>query len=75
MEPTRREFVQTTATMAASSICGASGAAADAPSPTPHPLLTPADKFKDVSRGNPKPFTLKGDALAAARLTPETWRL
>jgi DMSO/TMAO reductase YedYZ molybdopterin-dependent catalytic subunit len=28
-----------------------------------------------VSRGNPKPFTLKGQALSNARLTPETWRL
>ncbi len=41
----------------------------------PHPLLTPADKFRDVSRGNPKPYTLTGDALVQARLTPETWRL
>src|SRR4051812_2526071 len=38
-------------------------------------VLTPADKFEDVSRGNPKPFTLRGDALLNARLTPETWRL
>ena len=29
----------------------------------------------DVSRGNPKPFTLRGEALARARLTRETWRL
>ncbi len=41
----------------------------------PHPFLTPADKFEDVSRGNPKPYTLTGDALIQARLTPETWRL
>ena len=38
-------------------------------------LLTSAEEFRDVSRGNPKPFTLKGDALVDARLTPETWRL
>jgi DMSO/TMAO reductase YedYZ molybdopterin-dependent catalytic subunit len=38
-------------------------------------LLTPAGDFVDVSRGNPKPFTLKGEALAKARLTLETWRL
>jgi DMSO/TMAO reductase YedYZ molybdopterin-dependent catalytic subunit len=37
--------------------------------------LTDAEKFRDVSRGNPKPFTLKGDDLVQARLTPETWRL
>ncbi|MEY4482818.1 MAG: hypothetical protein RL693_270, partial [Verrucomicrobiota bacterium] len=41
----------------------------------PHPFLTPADKFEDVSRGNPKPHKLTGDALLEARLTPETWRL
>jgi DMSO/TMAO reductase YedYZ molybdopterin-dependent catalytic subunit len=37
-------------------------------------LTTPSD-FQDVSRGNPRPHTLKGDALVRARLTPETWRL
>lgn len=41
----------------------------------PHPFLTPADDFYNVSRGNPKPYTLQGDALKAARLTPDTWRL
>ena len=38
-------------------------------------FLTDQEKFTDVSRGNPKPFTLKGEALAKARLTPESWRL
>src|SRR6516225_12200281 len=38
-------------------------------------FLTNADEFRDVSRGNPKPFTLQGDKLLAARLTPATWRL
>src|SRR5262249_32792949 len=37
--------------------------------------LTPAAEFRDVSRGNPKPFTRKGDDLVRARLAPETWRL
>ncbi len=37
-------------------------------------LTTPAD-FQDVSRGNPRPHTLKGEALVKVRLTPETWRL
>lgn len=41
----------------------------------PRTFLTPAAKFIDVSRGNPKPHTLKGDALIAARLTKDTWRL
>src|SRR5438874_7544275 len=43
--------------------------------PERRPFLTKPEAFRDVSRGNPKPHTLKGDALAAARLTPETWRL
>ena len=38
-------------------------------------LLTNAEAFRDVSRGNPKPFTLKGEDLVKARLTPSTWRL
>jgi DMSO/TMAO reductase YedYZ molybdopterin-dependent catalytic subunit len=38
-------------------------------------FLTSPDKFADVSRGNPKPYKLQGDALLNARLTPETWRL
>jgi DMSO/TMAO reductase YedYZ molybdopterin-dependent catalytic subunit len=44
--------------------------------PPPEPkFLTEPDNFTDVSRGNPKPHTLKGEALVKARLTPETWRL
>ena len=39
------------------------------------PFLTPGDQFRDVSRGNPVPHTLEGNALVEARLTPETWRL
>ena len=38
-------------------------------------FLTEAGAFVDVSRGNPKPHTLKGEALSRARLTPRTWRL
>lgn len=37
-------------------------------------LTTPA-QFRDVSRGNPRPHTLKGDDLVRARLTQDTWRL
>ena len=43
--------------------------------PSTRSFLTDASDFVDVSRGNPKPFTLRGEALARARLTPETWRL
>ena len=39
------------------------------------PFLTEARDFVDVSRGKPKPYTLKGEALPKARLTPESWRL
>jgi DMSO/TMAO reductase YedYZ molybdopterin-dependent catalytic subunit len=38
-------------------------------------FLTNPPDFRDVSRGNPRPFTLKGQALVKARLTPSTWRL
>jgi DMSO/TMAO reductase YedYZ molybdopterin-dependent catalytic subunit len=41
----------------------------------PRPYLTPGDEFTDVSRGDPVPHTLDGEALVAARLTPGTWRL
>jgi DMSO/TMAO reductase YedYZ molybdopterin-dependent catalytic subunit len=37
--------------------------------------LTKPDAFRDVSRGNPKPYNLKGEALVKARLTKESWRL
>src|SRR5438552_13606035 len=43
--------------------------------PAERPFLTKPEKFGDVSRGDPKPHTLKGDALVKARLAPETWRL
>ena len=43
--------------------------------PEPRPLLTPAKDFEDVSRGDPIPHKLKGEALVAARLTTDTWRL
>jgi DMSO/TMAO reductase YedYZ molybdopterin-dependent catalytic subunit len=38
-------------------------------------FLTGQPDFRDVSRGNPRPWSLKGAALTNARLTPETWRL
>jgi len=37
--------------------------------------LTPGEDFSDVSRGNPIPHTLEGEALVKAGLTPESWRL
>src|SRR5689334_23257498 len=86
---TRRDFVRKTSALAATALAGSfshTAKTADAPAPLstrttpdnsapPRPFLTPSDKFRDVSRGNPKPHTLKGDALVQARLTPESWRL
>ena len=43
--------------------------------PKKRSFLTNAEAFQDVSRGNPKPYSLKGDDLVKARLTPATWRL
>jgi DMSO/TMAO reductase YedYZ molybdopterin-dependent catalytic subunit len=43
--------------------------------PAAKKFLTKPAEFYDVSRGNPKPYTLKGDKLVKARLTPATWRL
>jgi DMSO/TMAO reductase YedYZ molybdopterin-dependent catalytic subunit len=45
------------------------------PDAPPRTFLTSAKDFDDVSRGDPVPHTLKGDALVKARLTFETWRL
>ncbi|GEP43141.1 molybdopterin-dependent oxidoreductase [Brevifollis gellanilyticus] len=45
------------------------------PAPATRSFLTSAADFEDVSRGNPKPHTLTGDALVRAGLTPETWKL
>ncbi len=78
----RRSFLGLTA--ATGFAAGFPGWAAEAASDHPavgaarlpaRPFLTEAGDFVDVSRGNPKPFTLRGEALARARLTPETWRL
>lgn len=71
--PTRRDFVAGATAVG----CVGTGAAAAAgpPGPADRPFLTPAADFRDVSRGNPKPHTLRGAAQEAARLTPATWRL
>ena len=47
----------------------------DTPRPPVRPYLTPAGEFRTVARGDPRPDTLVGEALKAARLTPDTWRL
>jgi DMSO/TMAO reductase YedYZ molybdopterin-dependent catalytic subunit len=45
------------------------------PNPESRDFLTTSEEFRDVSRGNPKPCDLVGEALVKAKLTPETWRL
>jgi DMSO/TMAO reductase YedYZ molybdopterin-dependent catalytic subunit len=52
----------------------AAQAAAQAATPARSYLTNPS-AFADVSRGNPRPYTLKGEQLVQARLTPATWRL
>jgi hypothetical protein len=80
----RRAFVRNTSMAAASTLAGgivSRPTTADAappktvPTPYPKPLLTASDDYYDVSRGNPKPHSLVGEALVEARLTPESWRL
>lgn len=80
----RRSFVGSTAALAATYFTAGnsargqdSAAAAAVPDESgfAHPFLTPANDFNTVARGNPKPHTLTGEALADARMTPETWRL
>ncbi|MGE0759251.1 MAG: molybdopterin-dependent oxidoreductase [Pirellulaceae bacterium] len=39
------------------------------------PYFTPADQFRDVSRGKPIPHTLSEEKRQAVGLTRETWRL
>lgn len=53
----------------------AGGVPSSPPVAAPRPFLTPGKDFQDVSRGQPLPHTLRGEAQARARLTPEAWRL
>jgi DMSO/TMAO reductase YedYZ molybdopterin-dependent catalytic subunit len=75
----RRDFIRVAGTTAAL----AAGAMIDA-APLIDPqaskgqersYLTNPPDFFDVSRGTPRPYTLQGEQLIKARLTPETWRL
>jgi DMSO/TMAO reductase YedYZ molybdopterin-dependent catalytic subunit len=75
---TRRSVLRLGVTgLIASQVTRSSMARVDPQPPTlpSRPFLTPGKDFQDVSRGNPVPHTLKGDALLKARLTPETWRM
>jgi DMSO/TMAO reductase YedYZ molybdopterin-dependent catalytic subunit len=77
----RRDFMRAAAGAAA--LVATAGAVEAAPlagdppaaAPTQRSYLTNPPSFVDVSRGNPRPHTLKGEALVQARLTRDTWRL
>jgi DMSO/TMAO reductase YedYZ molybdopterin-dependent catalytic subunit len=74
----RREFMCAVGSAAVlTAVAEGSAVAGDPPAaaPPPRTYLTNQPGFVDVSRGDPRPHTLKGDALVAARLTPATWRL
>ncbi len=75
---TRRDTLRLGAGLALSAMGGSSTIASPRPSRADgqlRPYLTPWDDFTDVSRGNPIPHSLTGEALRKARLTNETWRL
>ncbi|MDR3632596.1 MAG: molybdopterin-dependent oxidoreductase [Isosphaeraceae bacterium] len=77
----RREFLGTIAATGLTTALATRRATADGKRGAPNApatskrFLTSAEKFVDVSRGNPKPSTLRGEARAKARLTTDTWRL
>ncbi|MFO0959153.1 MAG: molybdopterin-dependent oxidoreductase [Isosphaeraceae bacterium] len=79
--PTRRDTFRLGAALALSAAAGRASLSETAPpappvdDDPPRPYLTPGDDFQDVSRGDPIPHTLQGEALVRARLTPESWRL
>lgn len=70
----RRSFIRL-GTLGVTASQVSSSLAVEGGKPSLHPVLTPDKDFNDVSRGNPKPHTLRGEAQVAARLTPKTWRL
>lgn len=79
---TRRSFVRRSTALAAATLAVGKSTRADdndllnaSAVECPHPFLTAPDEFYTVARGEPVPHTLMGEALAAARMTPETWRL
>jgi DMSO/TMAO reductase YedYZ molybdopterin-dependent catalytic subunit len=74
----RRDFMRSAAAATAAAGLAQAAPAGGQPPPTAareRRYLTNPPEFEDVSRGNPRPHTLKGDALIQARLTPHTWRL
>jgi DMSO/TMAO reductase YedYZ molybdopterin-dependent catalytic subunit len=77
----RRDFIRAVGTATGAGIVSVAQADPMQPADPPsaagqeRPYLTNPPNFVDVSRGNPRPHTLKGEQLVQARLTAETWRL
>lgn len=79
---TRRYFLRLGAVGAAALKFSSLLARADSTAPelakaieTLEPYFTPAEKFRDVSRGKPLPHTLSPEKKRAVGLTRDTWRL
>ena len=71
----RTTAVATAAVMAGKTVNGAGNDENDYQELCPHSFLTEGSDFYDVSRGNPKPYTLMGQQRVDAGLTQESWRL
>jgi DMSO/TMAO reductase YedYZ molybdopterin-dependent catalytic subunit len=56
-------------------LVASSGQEPASPSPDIEPYLTPQERFRDVSRGNPLPHKLPPEKLAQVGLSRETWKL
>ncbi|MDF1858992.1 MAG: molybdopterin-dependent oxidoreductase [Verrucomicrobiales bacterium] len=70
----RRQFTKRAGVLATASLLENPVSGKEAGTVEP-PFLTPAADFYDVSRGKPKPHTLRGEDLVQAGLTPESWSL
>jgi len=80
MTPSRRSFLRLGAAAAAALGTGLPVRAQDTADlaravEDADPYLTPQEKFRDVSRGNPLPHKLPPEKLAQVGLTRETWKL
>lgn len=80
MSPSRRSFLGFGAAAAAAVGTGLPLVAQDAADlaravEEADPYLTPQEKFRDVSRGNPLPHKLPPEKLAQVGLSRETWKL
>jgi hypothetical protein len=84
LQQTRRFFMQLVAGGAASAVMSQWATAAELPEECAKACrtfldkmeyLTPQEKFNNVSRGNPRPYSLPDEKKREVGLTPETWKL